>query len=84
MTHPHPHELAGQTVLWGAYAFKVQDWWDRVSGQSWNDVPRKGPELTYALQMRRAGVPADDEVVVGTIGGDTVLLHNTQLGEVLR
>lgn len=86
--------MAGQTValrltepIWtgldpGA-VMVVEDWWDRVSGQSWK-VARSNPAaIVYAIRtaFMRQSIPDDDEVVYGRVGGIGYLFHVTELGE---
>lgn len=68
--HAESHALAGQTVqasLKGgtvSIEFRVEDWWDRMTGGSWMSATGNPAALMYA--MRSASVlPLDDEVVYG-------------------
>lgn len=85
MIHQQPHPLAGQTVkvklgLRGApHDFRVEDWWDRVSGQSWKcaQVPAA---FLYACHAADCGLPLDDEVVYGKAAdGLGRLVHVSEL-----
>lgn len=62
---PSPH--AGVTVSAdigrGPEPFRVEDWWDRVSGGSWKTAAGNFAALGYT--MRNASLPLDDEVLYG-------------------
>lgn len=94
MNHPDEHPLAGRTVklkidlqnhdaavIDGA-EFRVEDWWDRLTGGSWMSANGNPAAILYAL--RTAGIPLDDEVVYGKIGAFGHLVHVSELGEVLK
>ena len=81
--HNEPFEGAGKTYLLkdGTTEYRVEDWWDRVSGGSWMDAVGNPAALQYA--MRSAGVlPLDNDVVYGKIGSFGHLIHITELAEV--
>ena len=85
MIHKSPHPRAGQTVHvdlnGGELAeFQVEDWWDRVSGGSWMTAGGNPAAVNYAFRVRRKGLPFDDEVVYGKIGGFGHLVHVSELG----
>lgn len=84
--HPEPHELAGQTVRInddvpeiGGADYRIKDWWDRVSGGSWMDAEGNPACLVYALRSAIAGLPLDNEVVYGKVGGLGHLVHVSQI-----
>jgi hypothetical protein len=90
MIHATPHPLAGQTVkavMWCPSAdevlreveFRVEDWWDRVSGESWMDSAGNPAAIIYAVRSGVAGLPEDDRVVYGKIGVFGHLLHEIEL-----
>ncbi|MFF9097611.1 hypothetical protein ACF1AX_31375 [Streptomyces sp. NPDC014802] len=75
--HHTPHHLAGQSVtvtptapLYG-YAnteplqFRVEDWHDRVFGQSWMTYVGNAASLGYAIRSVDGGLPTDNEVIYG-------------------
>lgn len=76
-----PHPLAGKIlkVSKGEYAgklFKLEDWWQNVSGKSWMYCDGNPACLQYAC---RSHLPIDNEVVYGKINGFGVLLHVSEL-----
>lgn len=100
--HPEPHELAGKTVTLNEHAidqargmvvagaeFRIEDYWDRVSGQSWGDSIGNPAALMYAMRTGLSSikegksVPYDDEVVYGKINGFGHLVHVSELGAVV-
>ena len=82
--HSDPHPQAGQTVTVdignGPQPYRIEDWWDRVSGGSWMNATGNPAALNYA--MRSAGrTPIDDEVVYGKAGSFGHLVHVTEIKE---
>lgn len=69
MIHPNPTSFAGQTVTAdlgsGPGPFKVEDWWDRVSGGSWMYAEGNRAALAYAMRSGLARLPMDNEVLYG-------------------
>lgn len=77
--HDEKHPLAGQTVtLVDGTPYRLEDWWDRVSGNSWR-TKSVIASLNYADMQARYGLPDDDEVVYGHVGGLGYLMHVSQL-----
>ena len=88
-THDQPHPLAGQTVeikLGSAYSkhFEVEDWNDRVFGQWWGAMNGNFAALDYAVRSAAEGLPTDNEVCYGKIDGFGVMIHVSQLGDVVE
>jgi hypothetical protein len=93
-THSTPHDLAGKTVtlapaspnaeIHDGVEFTVEDWYDRVTGQSWMFAEGNPTAIKYALRTGFGGgkVPVNDEVVYGKIGNLGHIVHTTELGEV--
>jgi hypothetical protein len=91
--HPEPHPLAGQTVtirhdvkdaremVVGGASYRVEDWWDRVSGTSWTEASGNPAAMQYAIRTGCAvdPVPIDDEVLYGKIDGFGHLVHVTEI-----
>jgi len=82
--HTSPSALAGLTVRiaknaarYGGSEYRVEDWWDRVSGGSWKDAYGNPACLQYAA--RSIGLPFDDEVLYGKIGPFGHLIHITEI-----
>lgn len=91
MPHPHPYEFTGQTVKVATRApisamhgdvieIRVEDWWDRVAGQSWMFARGNPACLSYAIRAAVAGLPTDDEVIYGKDEhGLGHLIHDTEI-----
>lgn len=78
--HSDPHPQAGQYVIVdagkGPFEYRIEDWWDRLTGGSWMYAEGNPACLAYAI--RTAGrTPIDDEVVYG----DGMLVHVTEIKE---
>jgi hypothetical protein len=80
-TEPAAHARATVTadIGRGDEQFRIEDWWDRVSGGSWMSAQGNPAALIYA--MRSAGkFPADDEVLYGKdFQGMGHLLHVSEV-----
>lgn len=87
VTHTQPHEKAGQTVHVdtvldsGPYKGEavLEDWWDRIAGESWMDSNGNPAALIYALRSAMHGLPIDNEVVYVKINSMGNLLHVSEL-----
>jgi hypothetical protein len=94
--HVEQHPLSGKTVVLGEHAgdpvrhmvepgelFRVEDWWDRLTGGSWMDAEGNPAALQYAMRIgsRFGDVPVDDDVVYGKIGPYGHLVHASELGD---
>lgn len=94
MLHAVAHPLAGQTVQVkfageghpqiagsadAAVSFVVEDWWDRLTGGSWMFADGNPAALVYAVRSGFSGLPTDDEVVYGKVGGFGHLVHVSEL-----
>ena len=85
--HAEPHPLAGQTVkLTGVTIdgeadplYRVEDWWDRVSGSSWMYAEGNPAALKYAMRSAMAHLPLNDEVVYGKVGPLGHIVHVNEL-----
>ena len=91
--HSEPHPLAGKTVKikasathrqypeFGGSDFRLEDWWDRVSGVSWMNANGNPACLIYAMRGadQKPRLPIEDEVVYGKIGGMGSLVHVSEL-----
>lgn len=90
--HTAPHPLAGKTVtiseevtdpaqaaVIGGAEFKIEDWWDRVSGRSWGQAQGNPACLHYAMRAAANLIPADDEVLYGKIGHFGHLVHVSEI-----
>lgn len=95
MTHKESHPLAGQTVVLNnnvakditqglvkpGKVYRIEDWVDRVYGYSWMDAGGNFAAMHYAVRSAQ-GLPLDDEVVYGKIGGFGHIVHVSELGDV--
>lgn len=86
--HASPHPLAGQTVTvtaelsgTGPHDFLVEDWNDRLFGQSWMDMQGHPASLAYAVRSAIAGLPTDNEVVYGKVQGLGYLVHVSEIAD---
>jgi hypothetical protein len=77
ITKPDPDELNGKE-------FHVEDWWINVSGKSWT-ISRGNPAcLKYAIRSSFCGLPVDEDVVYGKVGGFGHLIHQSEIGEIVE
>lgn len=87
MSHNFAHPLAGDTCRARPRnlgnrelrEYQLEDWWDRAYGLPWReslDVPivRK-----YHDRARSSGLPLDNDVVVGALSGERVVLHASEV-----
>lgn len=79
-----PH--AGQTVtiradvaVLGGKEYRVEDWWENVAGISWMLANGSPAALQYAARSGFAGLPVDDEVLYGKVGGFGYLVHVSEI-----
>ena len=91
MIHDEPSKLAGQacTIVSESSApfigdlkgktIAIEDWWDRVTGGSWMDANGNPAAMLYGIRSGILGLPADDEVLYGKIGGLGILVHISEL-----
>ncbi|GAB2714744.1 hypothetical protein [Streptomyces bullii] len=90
--HTTAHPLAGQTVTVRPTAalysydttdpiqFRLEDWHDRVFGQSWMRYEGHPASLGYAMRSAMGGLPTDNEVVYGKC--DRGLGHLVHVSEI--
>ena len=74
VTHPQVPDFGGS-------AYYVEDWWDRVHGESWMFCDGNPACLIYAVRtsLSEAPIPTDDEVLYGKIGPFGHLVHITEI-----
>lgn len=90
--HNEAHPLAGRTVQLNNKAsdpitndvvpgtnYRVEDWCDRVIGESWMDAYGNWAAKGYKERAKLTELPVDDEVVYGKIGHLWYLIHVTEL-----
>lgn len=58
--------------------FVVEDWWDHLTGRSWEDMAATGNPACRNYGMRQ-GLPSDGEVVYGKIGHLGYLVHQSEI-----
>jgi hypothetical protein len=83
--HEEPYEGAGETFELNAKGIdgneiRVEDYWDRVSGESWMFAKGNPAALKFAVRSAVAGLPTDDEVVYGKVEGLGHIVHVSELG----
>jgi hypothetical protein len=58
----------------------IEDWWDRVTGRSWQHSATTNPGcIIYGLRTVDNNLPIDDEVVYGKLNGMGVLVHVSEI-----
>lgn len=90
--HEIEHPLAGQIVkikdgvtdpvqnqVVGGAEYRVEDWWDHLTGGSWRTAQGNMAAMQYATRAGLTGLPPDDEVVYGKIGAFGHLVHVSEL-----
>jgi hypothetical protein len=87
--HSTAHDLAGKTVkiksgTFEGQSYRIEDWWDRVSGKSWMDCNGNPACLEYAVRSAGEGTGINDDVVYGKIGSFGKLIHISQLGDAVE
>ena len=94
-THTESHPLAGKTIdIKPVYdvqthprkgdLFVVEDWWDKLTGESWMFASGNFAAMNYGERAGIAALPLDNEVVYGKIDGLGYLLHISELGEEVK
>lgn len=93
MAHAEQHELAGQEIkvqfkdghfqIPGSadapVDFVVEDWQDRIMGRSWMVMDGNPAAIIYAMRAGTSGLPIDDEVVYGKVGGLGHMVHESEI-----
>lgn len=90
--HDEAHHLAGEilklSVRGKGYEhcvdgaeFRLEDWWDRVAGESWMNAQGNPAAMIYGIRSGTAGLPTDNKVVYGHINGLGYLVHVSELQE---
>lgn len=84
MIHPTKHPKAGQTVMikrpgGQSIEYHLEDWWDRVSGSSWMGATGNFACMAYGIRSAEDGLPIDNEVVYGKIGGSGAIVHVSEI-----
>ena len=73
----------GQGLMKTGDHYRIEDWWQNVSGKSWQICQGNPACLQYAVRtgFARPIMPTDDEVVYGKVGSLGHLIHISELGE---
>ena len=92
--HQESSPFAGQTVKikegihhpqnpdFGGSEYRVEDWWDHLTGGSWMHAQGNPACLVYAMRTGLASdVPTDDEVLYGKVGAFGHLVHISEIEE---
>lgn len=59
--------------------YLIEDWYDRVAGQSWMFSNGNLAALNYAVRSVHGDLPLDDNVVYGKIHGLGYILHQSEI-----
>lgn len=82
MIHATAHPKAGQVVtLSNDQQFEIEDWWDRMAGESWMMCEGNPAALSYAIRCGFQQLPLDDEVVYGKIDHLGHIIHVSEIRE---
>jgi hypothetical protein len=63
----------------GGQQFRIEDWWDHMTGASWTEASGVPAALQYAVRALTKGLPANDDVVYGKVGPLGYLLHVSEV-----
>lgn len=86
--HTESHPLAGKTVtavMKGTKGgpqtveYRLEDWWDLLTGGSWMFAEGNPAALNYAMRSGFSALPVDDEVVYGKVGNLGHLIHVSEI-----
>lgn len=78
-------DYAGQTVNVkdvterGVQEYRVEGYWDDVSGKSWAVSDGNPAAMQYAVRSGVKGLPIDDDVLYGKIGAFGHLVHVSEV-----
>lgn len=83
MIHDTPSPLAGTTITVdigdGPQDYRVEDWWERLTGKSWMNSDGNPAAMNYAIRCGLDRLPTDDEVLYGKIGAFGHLVHVNEI-----
>ena len=69
-----------QNANFGGSSFKVEDWWDHLTGKSWMSETGNPACLIYSMRGALAKLPLDNEVLYGhTSNGFGHLVHISEI-----
>jgi len=88
--HDEPSPLAGKEVTFnnaemhGNRRIFIEDWWDRVSGESWRTSAEEGVQAACVYAARLVeddDIPRDNQVLYGKLGNMGCLVHESEIAE---
>jgi hypothetical protein len=86
MSTREPSAYAGKTVKiradverLGGQEYRVEDWWINAFGASWMDASGNPAAMQYGMRAGFAGLPPDNDVLYGKVGGLGVLVHISEI-----
>lgn len=71
-THP-------QVPNFGDSEYRVEGYWDELTGGSWKDAQGNSAAIVYGLRAIDNNLPLDDEVLYGKIGPFGYLVHVSEI-----
>ena len=71
-----------QVPNFGGSEFRVEDYWDTLTGGSWKDTSNNAACAIYAFRAGLNGLPPDDEVLYGKVGALGHLVHISEIEEI--
>ena len=74
VTHPQNPDFSGSD-------YRVEDWWDHLTGGSWMNAEGNPACLVYAMRtgLCEHDVPTDNEVLYGKVGAFGHLVHLSEI-----
>ena len=89
--HKESSSLVGKTVRikksskhfqqpkFGGGEYRVEDWWDKLTGKSWMNSNGNPACMVYGRRGADNCLPIDDEVVYGKMNGLGHLVHISEI-----
>ena len=72
VTHPQFPSFGGSEIV-------IEDWWVNVYGGSWMNANGNPAAMIYGMRSGFNGLPTDNEVLYGKLGGYGVLIHVSEI-----
>jgi hypothetical protein len=63
----------------GGREFRIEDWWDHLTGASWTETAGVPAALRYAFRALVKDLPVNDDVIYGKIGSLGYLVHVSEV-----
>lgn len=80
--HKSSHPLAGKTVtLKNGAKYRVEDWADRVLGESVWRADGNPAALKYAIRRAKENLPIDENTLYGKCGPFGEIIHCSEIAE---